>query len=311
VTRKGRLGALVAVVIVLLIAVNAIVVDRQTKAANADIGQVLNLSGGDIQVKEEGARTGRTIVLLHGFAASMHWWTPLAERLAGRFHIVRVDLLGHGGSQKPSTGYSMRNQGQLVATALSALGVRHAVVVGHSMGGMVATALTEIRPRMVDGVVLIDTPPNKDAGELPFVARLGFVPVLGETIRRFVPDAVVRNNLEHAFAPGFDVPDQFVRDFRRMTYTSYDHSFEASRDYNEEKPISTRLAEAGRPLLVIFGAEDDIVDPGSFTAYQRVPHASLVRVPGAGHSPMVEQPRAVADLIQGFVQSKRRASRGR
>src|SRR6185295_7674456 len=43
VTRKGRLGALVAVVIVLLIAVNAIVVDRQTKPANADIGQVLNL----------------------------------------------------------------------------------------------------------------------------------------------------------------------------------------------------------------------------------------------------------------------------
>ena len=197
----------------------------------------------------------------------------------------------------------MEHQARQVALALSTLRIQHAVIAGHSMGGIVATALTELDPSLVDGLVLIGTPSSKDAGELPFLARLGFVPVIGQAIRRVVPDGVVRNNLEKAFAGGFDVPDQFVEDFNRMTYTSYDSSHSESGDYNDSPPISERLAKLGKPLLVIQGAEDDFVDPESARKYQ---DANIVFFPATGHTPMVEQPDQTARLISPFVTNNTR-----
>jgi pimeloyl-ACP methyl ester carboxylesterase len=293
-----RLFVLALLLLAVLLAVNTIVTDRETKSASADIGRILDLPEGDLQVREDGVRQKPAIVFLHGFAGSMHWWTPMVERLGRDFRLIRIDLLGHGGSEKPDGGYSMEHQARQIALALSTLGIRHAVIAGHSMGGIVATALAELKPSLVDGLVLIGTPSNKDAGELPFLARLGFVPVVGEAIRRVVTDGMIRSNLEKAFASGFDVPDQFVEDFRRMTYTSYDSSHSASGDYNESSPVSARVARLAKPLLVIQGEEDDFVDPQSARNYR---DANIVFFPGTGHTPMVEKPDQAARLISPFV----------
>jgi pimeloyl-ACP methyl ester carboxylesterase len=295
------------VVLAILLAVNTIVTDNETKTARADIGQVIELPGGDLQVREDGPANRPVIVMLHGFAGSMNWWAAAAERLAGGFRVVRIDLLGHGGSAKPENGYSMENQARLVAGALAELDVEHGVIAGHSMGGVVATALTELDPSLVDGLVLVGTPADEDAGELPFLARLGFVPVLGEAIQRVVTDGMVRNSLEDAFAPGFEVPDQFVEDFNRMTYSSYDGSHEGSEDFGEERGVAERLSAARKPLLVIQGAEDEIVDPDSAQGYNRVQGANIVVLPDAGHSPMVEKPGQTALLMSRFA---RRVERG-
>jgi pimeloyl-ACP methyl ester carboxylesterase len=301
--RTVLLAALVA--LVALLAINTVLTDRGTKGASADLGQTFDLPGGDLQVKDEGSDGDRAIVLLHDFASSMHWWSAAAERLAPDFHVVRIDLLGHGGSQKPRHGYSIENQARLVSDALARLKVKHAVVVGHSMGGLVATALAERDGSVVDGLALVDSAPNDDAAELPFAARLGFVPVIGEALRQLVPDSLVRNQLEDAFAPGFDVPDQFVRDFRRMTYTSYDDSHDESGDYLRERALDARLASLGEPLLVIYGVEDDIVDPDSFQRYGKVAGATVTGIADAGHSPMVEKPAQVSALIAKFARRVR------
>src|SRR4029453_5611797 len=146
-----RIFLILVLVIAVLLAVNTIVTNDETKPAKADIGRVIELPEGDLQVREDGPREKPTIVFLHGFAASMHWWTPLAERLKNDFHLIRIDLLGHGGSEKPGSGYSMEHQARQVALALSTLGVQHAIIAGHSMGGIVATALTELKPSLIDG----------------------------------------------------------------------------------------------------------------------------------------------------------------
>jgi pimeloyl-ACP methyl ester carboxylesterase len=288
-----------------LLAVNTLVTDNETKAANADLGRVSDFPDGDVQVRDEGKREGTVFVLLHGFAASMHWYTPLVERLRSDFRLIRIDLLGHGGSEKPDGGYSMEHQAELVSRVLSRLRVQEAVIAGHSMGGSVATAFAEHNRERVKGLVLIGTPSNKDAGELPFLARLGFVPVLGEAIRRVVSDGMVESNLEKGFAPGFEVPDQFVQDFNRMTYTSYDSSHNASDDFGEKRSVAERLGAVKKPLLAIQGGKDEVVDPDSARDYRRVPRARIVLVPSAGHSPMVEQPSETARLIRAFVQSLR------
>jgi pimeloyl-ACP methyl ester carboxylesterase len=301
--RRIVLAALVALVV--LLAINTIVTDRETARPSADLGHTLDLPGGRLQVRDDGSHGNHAIVLLHGFAGSMHWWSPVAARLAPHFYVVRIDLLGHGGSEKTSHGYSMENQARLVEDALAALRVRRAVVVGHSMGGLVATALAERNGSIVDGLVLVDSAVDDDAAKLPFAARLGFMPVIGEALRHLVPDSLVRDQLESAFAPGFDVPDQFVRDFHRMTYTSYDESHDASGDYLRKRALDARLASLGEPLLVIYGAEDDIVDPDTFQRFRKIPGATVAKIVGAGHSPMVEKPAQVSTLIADFARRVR------
>src|SRR5919109_1085388 len=122
-----RLLLVALLVLALLLAVNTIVTDDETKSAKADIGQIVDLPEGDLQVRQDGPREKPTIVMLHGFAASMHWWTPMAERLRRDFHVVRIDLLGHGGSEKPDGGYWMENQARFVALALSKVGIGPAI----------------------------------------------------------------------------------------------------------------------------------------------------------------------------------------
>ena len=298
-----RLLLILLAVLVVALAVNTVVMDRDTEPAKADVGRVIDLPGGDLQVREDGPRDAPNIVLLHGFACSMRWWDDMIPALARDHHVITFDLLGHGGSEKPREGYGMEEQARRISQALDRLNVRRATVIGHSMGGAVGTALVELRRQLVASFVILDSGPDKDDGHLPFTARLGFVPVLGQAIRRVVPDSMIRKGLESAFADGFDVPDRFVDDFRDMTYTSYDDSRAAADDYREGAGLDERLLDerVPVPLLVIFGSQDEIAEPKSAQEYRVVPGARIVLMDGAGHSPHVEKPDETARLVRNFL----------
>src|SRR5262249_58412109 len=96
-------------------------------------GRILSLSGGDIQVVDRGPRDGSPIVLIHCFSCAINWWNRMIPLLDKAHRVIAVDLLGHGGSEKPDSGYSIPDQANLVAEALARLGVAHATVVGHSL----------------------------------------------------------------------------------------------------------------------------------------------------------------------------------
>jgi pimeloyl-ACP methyl ester carboxylesterase len=226
---------------------------------------------------------------------------PLIER---DHRVIAVDLLGHGGSEKPGSGYSIPNQADLVAQALSRLGVREATVVGHSLGAPVAVALAERSPRLVDRLVIMDAPPQPEKDNLGTLAGLAFTPVIGEALWRIKPDFAVRRGLEVAFAPGFDIPDPFIEDVERMTYTAYDQSGDAFDDYAGDVGLDRRVRATGKPLLVIMGDEEQIIaDPeAAIAAYEAaVPGALSNLIRGVGHSPNVEEPTLTAKLVAGFA----------
>src|SRR5687767_1795079 len=115
-------AAWIAVAILALVAValaaNTITVSNETKGAEvtAENGEILELSGGDVQVVETPAKTdkpGAPIVLIHGYAASLHWWDSMVPLLSENHRVIAIDLLGHGGSEKPAGGYEMENQASL------------------------------------------------------------------------------------------------------------------------------------------------------------------------------------------------------
>jgi len=301
---KILIGIVVALAII--VGVNAIVTDAETKPATVTVpgARLVHLPGGDLQVLDTGSQTGSPIVLIHCFTCAIDWWDGVIPRLEDHHRVVAIDLLGHGGSEKPSSGYTIENQADLVAEALSRLGIRDAVVVGHSLGGGVAVALASQSPELVNRIVIIDTAPANEAGSLGLLAKLAFTPVIGDALWRIKPDFSVRQGLEVAFAPGFDVPDAFVEDVDRMTYNAYTGSHNGLADYKADEPLDTRMRATGKPLLVLMGAEEQIVDePAARLAEYRatVPGVRTELIAGSGHSPNVEKPAQTSALILAFV----------
>ena len=326
--RALKLAAAILVGLGALLALNAFVLDQETDSASVNVtdGQLVNTTSGQIQVVDtppvppdpsvgggaSGPRPGVAspalpaappIVLIHGSGGAIDWWDELTPLLAeqGR-RVIALDMLGYGGSDKPASGYSIESQAGLVAQVLAKLDVERAAVVGHSLGGRVATALAEGSPALVSGVAIIDTAPDSSYGGLSGTARAAQVPVLGQALWRVVPDFMVRRNLETAFAPGFEVPDGFVDDVRAMTYPAYSDSAEESESYADQMPLDQRLEELGLPLLVIFGEQDRLYDAReAISAYAPIPGVETVLIPEAGHSPNVETPEKSAAILGRFV----------
>jgi pimeloyl-ACP methyl ester carboxylesterase len=309
---KITLGVIAALIVLLLL--NAIVVSNATKDAYLrDTGaQLVDTSNGTLQVLEQGNPRGTPIVLIHCYTCSLNWWDDLAPLLERDHRVIRVDLLGHGGSDKPGTGYSIEDQATAVAEALAKLGVVNATVVGHSLGGSVATALAQQSPQLATRVVIIDQAPEDGFDNEGFGQRISYWPIIGQAsdrLLRIAPKSTIRDQYDDAFAPGYDIsggfdnPEQPVDDLRAMTYTAYKETRDAEQDFVADAPLDERLATAHVPAMVIFGAQDQLYDAQDAVARyrQNVPGIQTHVIPGAGHSPNVERPNLVAPLILSWA----------
>ncbi len=313
----GRVTSIVLTLVAVLaglLAINTIVLDNETEDAEVTVpdGEVIELAGADLQAVDLPA-TGsgperEPIVLLHCFGCSGRWWEPITPLLNESHRVITIDLIGHGGSEKPSSGYEITAQSAAVAEALNQLGVTRATVVGHSLGGLVATSLAEQASQLVDRVVLIGTGSEAGDAELGFMAKLSQTPVVGEALWRVRTDGLVKSGYGEAFAPDFDVeggfedPDQVVVDNEAMTYTSFDQARAEADEFLEAGTTASRLTATGVPVLVIDGSEDQILDAAKVLAdYEVVPGARSEGLDGLGHSPNVEDPAAVAELILPFA----------
>lgn len=309
---KILIGVIAALVV--LVVLNALATDAETKPAELTVpaARVLSLPGGDVQVLERGPAAGSPIVLVHCFTCSINWWDGMIPLLAREHRVIAMDLRGHGGSEKPTSGYAIPEQADLLAEALARLGVRDAEVVGHSLGGPISIALAEQSPQLVDRLAIIDSIPDTSYGDVGVIGELPFMPVIGQTLWRIKPDFSIKDGLEVAFAPGFPVPDEFVEDVKRMTYSSYSGSHDGFDEYTSEQPLPERAATTGKPVLAIMGAEEQIADdPEAALAAYRAAGAEIQTklISGAGHSPNVEKPAQTAALVLAFGEVKRPAKR--
>jgi pimeloyl-ACP methyl ester carboxylesterase len=300
--RRLLIASAVLVAVVGSLLVNAELVTRQSAEASGN--PTLSLDGGNIYVRQDGPLDAPALVLIHGLAASTRSWDALVPLLISSHRVIRIDLLGHGRSAKPAGGgYGMPEQGRRVAEAMDRLGVEHAAVVGHSTGGVVATALAEQRPDLVTSLVLVDTAPDLKAFRSSgFVGGLLYKPVIGQLLWRLRTDSLVRNAASTAFSrPGYEVPQAVVDDARGMTYHAFTATSRAGDDYVTQRALPARLMPLGKPLLVIFGEEDRRWRSSSAAEYRAVAGAEVELLPGVGHSPIMEDPPRTAALLLAFT----------
>jgi len=108
---------------------------------------------------------GRSIVLVHSLAQGAELWSPFAEHLARDYHVVALDVRGHGASSWDGNDFSIEDLADDSAQALQEIGVKRAAVLGMSMGGCVAMAIATRHPQLVDRLILADTTADYGPGK--------------------------------------------------------------------------------------------------------------------------------------------------
>ncbi|MEW2498605.1 alpha/beta hydrolase [Streptomyces nodosus] len=264
--------------------------------AEATESSTLSLDDNDIHVCQDGPRDAPALLLIHGSASSARSWNPMVPLLTGSHRVIRIDLLGHGRSAKPADrSYAIPDQARRAGVALDRLGFEHAVVVGHSSGGTVATALAEQRPELVTALALVNTGPGLDAFIAPESAATGLSqwPPTDEQLRQFASTGFSR--------AGYQIPEELLDEVRAMTYHSFTTTMRATRSYLEQRALPDRLTVLGKPLLVIFGEDDRRWRSSSASDYRAVPGAKVELLPGLGHSPLLEDPPRTATSLLAFT----------
>lgn len=261
----------------------------------------VRLDDGDVHVVEDGKPGAPALVLIENAAAPIDMWDPVVPPLADAYRVIRVDLLGHGRSST-AAGYDVPAQASRVGAVLDKLGVNQVTAIGHSSGGMVATALAEQRPGKVAALALINTGPNPDAKipDPPF-ARLLNAPLAGRLLWRLKTEDTIRKSARTGFTRPVDIPGALVEHLQGMTYRSFTATMRGYWDYISQRSIPDRIAPLGLPVLVIFGDDDRRWHSSSAADYRDVPGARVILLPGVGHTPMMEDPQTTATLLLDFA----------
>jgi len=235
------------------------------------------------------------VVLLHGFGGDLNNWLFAAPALAEGHTVYALDLPGHGGSSKDVGTGDLEFLVDAAEQFLDAVGVERAHLVGHSLGGLVATGVALRDPARVRSLTLVAS------------AGLG-EEINADYLRGFIEAGSrreLRTALELLFADSGQVTRQLVDDVLR--YKRIDGVDGALRaiagqvfgDGRQQVVVADRLAEAGVPLLVLWGGEDRIIPPEH--AGHAPQRAEVHVLDGSGHSPHMEAPGEVNAAVQEFL----------
>ncbi|MCW2754783.1 MAG: Pimelyl-[acyl-carrier protein] methyl ester esterase [Marmoricola sp.] len=232
-----------------------------------------------------GAADGPPIVLIHGVGGSHRVWDRVVPGLAQEAQTLAVDL-------NPTN--SIERDADAIAGLLKAPGL----IVGHSRGGLVATALAERHHDLVRGLVLICTPWSTQSrlAARGSVEQLLGAPVVGSALWALAGGRRTQNALKSAFAPGIQVPPEFVTDVRRRGRRIFVDSSHAIDRYLAEASLVERIDELQVPTVLVEGGFDARVahlPPVS----GRPATAEVIRLPAAGHTPPWEDPVATKRII--------------
>jgi pimeloyl-ACP methyl ester carboxylesterase len=248
----------------------------------------------------------RTILLLHGFAASLHTWDDLAPLFPPtEFTLHLLDLKGHGSSAKPAAGdYSTIHNARLITAYIRSRGLHDVVVVGHSYGGVVGL-LTAMECPNVTRLILIGSPgfPQR----IPRFMRLLRLPVIGPLLLSAIPaERIARRGLEVAFHRHERITGRLIERYAsgyrpRGTARALANTVRQILPRNADELIA-RYHALSIPVLLLWGEHDRIVKAWQGEQlHGELRHSRLVMIPDCGHNPHEERPEATFALIRDFL----------
>jgi pimeloyl-ACP methyl ester carboxylesterase len=252
-------------------------------------------SGAKIHYQDTG--NGKDVVLLlHAFPLHSGMWSRQIAALSPRFRVIAPDYPGLGKSTPRPEPSTMEFLAEQVLEVLGSAGVDRAIVAGLSMGGYLAFEIYRRRPGLFRGLALCDTKPGADTPE-GAAGRETFARNALEKGLHWVADEMTPKLLRPK-------PDAaVVKEVRALIGQGTPAGVAAAQRGMARRPDSfSPLATITCPTLVVVGEEDTLTPPPEAEKMAAaVKGAKLVRIPGAGHLPNVEQPALFDQALLDFV----------
>jgi 3-oxoadipate enol-lactonase len=257
--------------------------------------QYVDVNGINLRCRVEGE--GPDLVLVHGVGSRLDAWDGVVAALGGGLRTIRLDLRGHGESDKPHGRYELRDFTDDIVGLLDALGVERCHLAGHSLGGLIAQGFALDHPDRLDRLVLLSTVAGRNDEERARVEeRLAIVAegIPGEhfenSVARWFTDAFRESHPEilaaHAEANRRNDPVAYAAAYRVMAQTD----------------LANRLHEITAPTLIATGDGDIGSNPRmARLMHEKIAASELCIMENLRHAAMTEAPERVAALISEFL----------
>jgi len=253
------------------------------------------LNGVVLHYETRGPADGPVLVFSNSLGTDFRIWNDVVGRLGDAFRVVLYDKRGHGLSEAPPAPYRLDDHVGDLAALLDHLGVTRAVIVGLSVGGMIAQDLAASRPDLVTALVLMDTAHKIGTADM-WNARIDTVTSKGIGA---MSDAI----MERWFTPAYRRADNadftgYTAMLTRTTVDGYAGTCAALRDAD----LTRSTAALTIPVLCIVGDQDGSTPPDLVRSTADLVAGSRFEIiKDAGHLPCIEQPAQTARLVGEFA----------
>jgi pimeloyl-ACP methyl ester carboxylesterase len=267
--------------------------------------QYVTLAPGTVvHLRDEGARDGFPILLLHGSNASLHTWEPWVARLKSRFRVITFDFPAHGLSGPvPSRDYSTKAYVEITEKVAAHLGLTRFALGGNSMGGGVAWHFAAAHPDQVAALVLVDAagqPPTAPNNATPLGFRIARTPILRDIAATVTPRDLIASSFKQSVAvQAIATPAMFDRYWELLRYPGNRQATLDRFGAYRQAATTDELSSIKMPTLIIWGREDKVIPVTSAAWFSsHLPGARVMILDHVGHLPMEEAPdRALAPVI--------------
>ena len=251
----------------------------------------IELPGGLKYAYLEGG-TGEPLLLLHGFGADKDNFTRVAKYLTPQYRVLIPDHIGFGESARPpQADYTPRAQAERLHALMRKLGVSRLHVGGNSMGGQIALTYAALYPKEVQSLWVLNAsgvwsaPPSEVRKR---IADTGRNPMIVKNEEEFAQLVAL------VTAVPLPVPRRFLDVVAQQRIRNHDLEQRIFKQLAGES-VEQRIRGLDIPALVVWGAQDRVLHPGSAGVLQMLlTRSSAIMMQGVGHLPMLEQPEKCA-----------------
>ena len=251
--------------------------------------------------REAGASHPRTlpVVLLHGIGSGAASWMHQLDALGAKRRVLAWDAPGYGASTRVASESPVAlDYAQALSAWLDATGVKRCVLVGHSLGAIIAGSFSMNSPERVAGLLLISPAAgygaaSKDVRESKRDARLKMLSDLG-------PQGLARERSANMLSQYAD--DEARERVRWNMARIVPEGYAQATHLLANADLAADIARFHGRIAVAVGAEDAITPPAACALIAQAAHVSLQVIPRAGHAGYVESPDAYTALIDSFCQ---------
>jgi 3-oxoadipate enol-lactonase len=247
---------------------------------------------GDTFVRISGQ--GFPLVFVHGFTTTSEFWKEQVEEFSKSYRVIRMNLPGHGPSPAPtSRGYRIEDFVEDVARVFQELSVDRAVLIGLSMGGIIAQKTAVKYPHLVKALVLVDTTAHGTGADATADAFLAVVDKRGA-------NKAIQDLSDLSF--GSSATPALIEWARREVIQSPEFVARAAIRSISDTDTRSSLSQIKAPTLVIAGEEDRVTPPGESEILAKgIRNSTLSIIPEAGHFSMLEKPAAFNRILKRFL----------